>query len=148
MGFNSVRLPIGYWNVIHDPYAKYAPANHRDSLAVIDWCFDICEKVTDATNEIRCCFSSNIEYPLPSILSTIFQYFTFHLPFFTPFFLLLSFTFYHFWFPWNLITHDFNSPWYLWIFVKLGLTVLLDLHGAPGSQNGIDHSGCSMIPKW
>lgn len=26
--------------------------------------------------------------------------------------------------------------------------MLLDLHGAPGSQNGIDHSGCSMDPAW
>jgi hypothetical protein len=24
---------------------------------------------------------------------------------------------------------------------KFNLTVLIDLHGAPGSQNGIDHSG-------
>ena len=31
------------------------------------------------------------------------------------------------------------------------LTVMLDLHGGPGSQNGIDHSGCGWSmggPKW
>lgn len=74
MGFNSVRLPIGYWNVMSDPYKLFAPSDHRISLKYIDWCFDIC--------------------------------------------------------------------------AKHGLTVLLDLHGAPGSQNGIDHSGCSMRPQW
>ena len=45
MGFNSVRLPIGYWNLMADPYRKYAPLNHRTSLKYIDWCFDTCEKV-------------------------------------------------------------------------------------------------------
>lgn len=45
MGFNSVRLPIGYWNLMTDPYRKYAPSNHRTSLKYIDWCFDTCEKV-------------------------------------------------------------------------------------------------------
>ena len=28
---------------------------------------------------------------------------------------------------------------------KYGLSVLLDLHGAPGSQNGQDHSGCNTF---
>jgi aryl-phospho-beta-D-glucosidase BglC (GH1 family) len=31
---------------------------------------------------------------------------------------------------------------------KYGLSILLDLHGAPGSQNGIDHSGCGMEASW
>ena len=74
MGLNSVRLPIGYWNIMADPYHKYAPADHHFSLYFIDWCFDMAE--------------------------------------------------------------------------KYGLTVLLDLHGGPGSQNGIDHSGCGMEPTF
>ena len=27
---------------------------------------------------------------------------------------------------------------------KYGIKVMLDLHGAPGSQNGASHSGCSL----
>lgn len=73
-GFNSVRLPIGYWNVIKDPYEIYAPADYTVSLKYIDWAFETAE--------------------------------------------------------------------------KYGLTVLLDLHGAPGSQNGFDHSGCGQRPQW
>jgi len=74
MGLNSIRLPIGYWNVMEDPYQRYAPADLSTSLHYIDWAFDMAQ--------------------------------------------------------------------------KYGMTVLLDLHGAPGSQNGIDHSGCSMYPQW
>eukprot|EP01038_Epipyxis_sp_PR26KG_P012436 gene12436-16680_t len=74
IGFDSVRLPIGYWNIIEDPYHIFAPANLSDSLYYIDWAFDMAD--------------------------------------------------------------------------KYNLTILLDLHGAPGSQNGIDHSGCSMPPTW
>jgi glucan 1,3-beta-glucosidase len=73
-GFNSVRLPIGYWNLISDPYHLYAPSDVTESLEVIDWCFEMA--------------------------------------------------------------------------TKYNLLVLLDLHGAPGSQNGIDHSGCAMSPNW
>lgn len=73
-GFNSVRLPVGYWNLIQDPYKLFVPADVTFSLRYIDWVFDMC--------------------------------------------------------------------------AKYGLTVLLDLHGLPGSQNGIDHSGCSMEPAW
>lgn len=73
-GFNSVRLPVGYWNLIPDPYALFVPADETTSLRYIDWVFDMCEKYS--------------------------------------------------------------------------LTVLLDLHGAPGSQNGVDHSGCQMDPVW
>ena len=29
-----------------------------------------------------------------------------------------------------------------------GMRVLLDLHGAPGSQNGMDHSGCDLQAGW
>ena len=29
-----------------------------------------------------------------------------------------------------------------------GVRVLLDLHGAPGSQNGMDHSGCQLQSGW
>lgn len=32
--------------------------------------------------------------------------------------------------------------------VKYGMTVLVDLHGAPGSQNGNDHSGKSGAVEW
>eukprot|EP00602_Paraphysomonas_sp_CaronLab_P011736 CAMPEP_0185042000 /NCGR_PEP_ID=MMETSP1103-20130426/41994_1 /TAXON_ID=36769 /ORGANISM="Paraphysomonas bandaiensis, Strain Caron Lab Isolate" /LENGTH=302 /DNA_ID=CAMNT_0027581975 /DNA_START=739 /DNA_END=1647 /DNA_ORIENTATION=- len=74
MGFNSIRVPVGYWNLIEDPYERYAPRDYRVSLQYIDWLFD-----SAAEN---------------------------------------------------------------------GLSVLLDLHGAPGSQNGIDHSGCAMSPEW
>lgn len=74
LGFNSVRLPVGYWNIIPDPYRKYVPEDVTVSLGYIDWAFDMAE--------------------------------------------------------------------------KYGLTVLLDLHGAPGSQNGIDHSGCNTEPMW
>lgn len=62
MGFNSVRLPIGYWNLMTDPYRKYAPSNHRTSLKYIDWCFDTCEQVRVL------CFD-----PLPSPLTSIFS---------------------------------------------------------------------------
>jgi glucan 1,3-beta-glucosidase len=32
---------------------------------------------------------------------------------------------------------------------KYGLKVAIDLHGAPGSQNGFDHSGRAMsYPQW
>ena len=44
MGFNSVRLPIGYWNIIQDPYGMFAPASVKTSLKYIDWCFDVCQK--------------------------------------------------------------------------------------------------------
>lgn len=78
IGFNSVRLPIGYWNIIDDPYERYAPRNLSVSLHYIDWAFDMAS--------------------------------------------------------------------------KYGLSVMLDLHGMPGSQNGQDHSGCSYSivgqPQW
>jgi len=73
-GFNSVRVPLGYWNLIPDPYALFVPSNTDSSLQYIDFAFDMCEK--------------------------------------------------------------FN------------LSLLLDLHGAPGSQNGVDHSGCSLGSNW
>lgn len=74
MALNSVRLPVGYWNVMSDPFRRYSPSDEKFSLYYIDWCFDMAE--------------------------------------------------------------------------KYGLTVLLDLHGGPGSQNGQDHSGCGVDPKW
>ena len=78
LGFDSVRLPVGYWNIMADPYERYAPADYHISLRYIDWCFDMAE--------------------------------------------------------------------------KYGLSVMLDLHGGPGSQNGQDHSGCgySIVgqPHW
>ena len=61
-GFNSVRVPVGYWNIIADPYKAFAPADLAVSHRIVDWIFDMAE--------------------------------------------------------------------------KYGLSVLLDLHGAPGSQNG------------
>jgi len=66
-GFDSVRLPVGYWNLVVDPYHKFVPRDVASSHRYIDWAFDMAE--------------------------------------------------------------------------KYGLTVLLDLHGTPGSQNGNDHSG-------
>ena len=74
LGFTSVRLPIGYWNIIKDPYRMFAPLNTSISIDAIDWCFRMCE--------------------------------------------------------------------------KYNLSVLVDLHGAPGSQNGMDHSGCQMSVQW
>ena len=73
-GFNSVRLPIGYWNIIQDPHHAYAPSDLNKSLHKIDWVFTMAQ--------------------------------------------------------------------------KYDLLVLLDLHGAPGSQNGQDHSGCSKAEAW
>jgi glucan 1,3-beta-glucosidase len=64
-----VRLPIGYWNIIDDPYARYAPADYTVGRRYVDFAFDMAD--------------------------------------------------------------------------KYGLKILLDLHGAPGSQSGLDHSGCS-----
>lgn len=66
-GFDSVRLPVGYWNLVPDPYHKFVPRDVALSHRYIDWAFDMAD--------------------------------------------------------------------------KYGLTVLLDLHGVPGSQNGNDHSG-------
>jgi len=73
-GFNSVRLPLGYWNLLADPFNRFVPQSVDLSLYYIDWVFEMC--------------------------------------------------------------------------AKHALSVLLDLHGAPGSQNGIDHSGCGMEPDW
>jgi glucan 1,3-beta-glucosidase len=67
-GINSVRLPLGYWNVIDDEYNIYVPTDVATSLRYVDKAFDLA--------------------------------------------------------------------------MKYNMTVLLDLHGAPGSQNGNDHSGC------
>ena len=41
LGFNSVRVPVGYWNIIPDPYQAFAPANLSLSLHYIDWAFDM-----------------------------------------------------------------------------------------------------------
>jgi hypothetical protein len=73
LGFNSIRLPIGYWNIIDDPYNMYVPSRN-DSVKYIDWC------MTTAA--------------------------------------------------------------------KYNISVLIDLHGAPGSQNGNDHSGCIQNVEW
>jgi hypothetical protein len=74
LGVNSIRVPIGYWNIIEDPYKKYAPGDYTVARAKIDLAFEWAS--------------------------------------------------------------------------KYGMSVLLDLHGAPGSQNGIDHSGCSEPSTW
>lgn len=73
LGFNSIRLPVGYWNVISDPYKLYTPSLSV-SQRVIDFAFAMAD--------------------------------------------------------------------------KYNLTVLLDLHGAPGSQNSMDHSGCIQPSTW
>jgi len=39
-GINSVRIPIGYWNVIDDPFGMMVPTAAEDSLKYIDWAFD------------------------------------------------------------------------------------------------------------
>lgn len=44
LGFNSIRLPVGYWNIIPDPFKRYAPSDYRISLSKVDWCFDMAEK--------------------------------------------------------------------------------------------------------
>jgi len=76
-GFNSVRLPLGYWNVIGNAHAEphYAyPGTVEQSLALVDRIFD-------------------------------------------------------------------------WTQAR-GISVLLDLHGAPGGQNGQDNSGCANLLGW
>lgn len=74
--FSSLRLPIGYWNIIEDPYEIFSPKNYSYSLSKIHWLFAQAE--------------------------------------------------------------------------LLNITILVDLHGAPGSQNYIDHSGCNdpSIPSF
>ena len=44
LGFNSVRLPVGYWNVMDDPYKLFVPKNYHESLYYIDWCFDMADR--------------------------------------------------------------------------------------------------------
>ena len=44
MGFNSVRLPVGYWNIIADPFNAFAPAKLETSLKYIDWAFEMADK--------------------------------------------------------------------------------------------------------
>lgn len=68
LGFNSVRIPVGYWNIIPDPYDIFSPSDVQVSLEHLDWAFDAAQ--------------------------------------------------------------------------ERGLSVLLDLHGLPGSQNALEHSGC------
>jgi glucan 1,3-beta-glucosidase len=67
-GITSIRIPLGYWNIIQDPYNMYVPINYLDSVKYLDWAFDQAE--------------------------------------------------------------------------SRGMTIMLDFHAAPGSQNGYDHSGC------
>lgn len=69
-GVNTLRIPIGYWNVIEDPYKIYAPINPANSLALMDKALDWAK--------------------------------------------------------------------------KYDLAVILDVHSSPGSQNGWEHSGCSL----
>jgi aryl-phospho-beta-D-glucosidase BglC (GH1 family) len=49
LGFNSIRLPIGYWNVMKDPYELFAPRDYKDSLQYIDWCFDMADRSVAAS---------------------------------------------------------------------------------------------------
>jgi len=67
-GINMLRLPIGYWNVMSDPYNIYVPIDPNVSFGYIDSVFSWAK--------------------------------------------------------------------------KYGMKVIVDMHGAPGSQNGEDHSGC------
>jgi len=41
---NSVRVPIGYWNVVDDPYRMMAPATADKSLKYLDWLFEMTSK--------------------------------------------------------------------------------------------------------
>ena len=74
LGFNSIRLPIGYWNIIEDPFHRYSPIQLSTSQMYIHRIFEYC--------------------------------------------------------------------------LRTNISVLIDLHGLPNSQNGIDHSGCSIFPQW
>jgi glucan 1,3-beta-glucosidase len=74
LGFSSLRLPVGYWNIIPDPYKVSAPKRLSLSHFYINWAFQMAE--------------------------------------------------------------------------KYNLSIILDLHGAPQSQNGIDHSGCNTVLKF
>ena len=73
-GLNSVRIPLGYWNVVPDPYNKFAPIDPEFSLRLLDTTMNAA-----AANHID---------------------------------------------------------------------VILDLHGAAGSQNALDHSGCIGSSTW
>jgi len=39
LGFTSVRLPVGYWNLVRDPYGLFAPAELSVSEQYLDWAF-------------------------------------------------------------------------------------------------------------
>lgn len=43
-GINMVRIPIGYWNVINDPYSMFVPKDPSVSLTFIDKAFDLAAK--------------------------------------------------------------------------------------------------------
>merc|ERR1719265_128533 len=43
-GVNTLRIPVGYWNVVDDPYKIYAPINPANSLALIDKAMDWAKK--------------------------------------------------------------------------------------------------------
>jgi glucan 1,3-beta-glucosidase len=74
-GINTLRLPIGYWNLISDPYHLYVPIDTDLASSYIDKAFTWTE--------------------------------------------------------------------------KYNMSVILDLHGLPGSQNGNDHSGCGNgVVSW
>lgn len=40
-GFNSIRVPIGYWNLMEDPHHAYAPADWHTSRDKLDWVFEM-----------------------------------------------------------------------------------------------------------
>lgn len=44
LGFDSIRLPIGFWNILSDPERNYVPENVEDSLVLLDWSFAMAEK--------------------------------------------------------------------------------------------------------
>lgn len=74
VGLTSIRVPVGYWNIIEDPYQFYSPSNLSLSEHYLHWTFKTAK--------------------------------------------------------------------------KYNLTVLIDIHGGPGSQNGIDHSGCNFYVEF
>merc|ERR1719379_3008088 len=43
-GVNTLRIPIGYWNVIEDPYQIYAPINPANSLTLMEKALDWAKK--------------------------------------------------------------------------------------------------------
>jgi hypothetical protein len=44
LGFTSVRVPVGYWNIVEDPYHLFVPMNLSVSDYYLDWLFQTTAK--------------------------------------------------------------------------------------------------------